>query len=289
MAAVRGRVGAFPYLLLAPYMVVFAVFLAYPAGRGAFISLFDWGLFGPDRFVGLSNYAALLDDERFWRALWITFAYAAIYVPLAVCASLALAVLLHRHVPGVALFRTAFFLPTAINVAVASIAIGWVLDPEIGVLNRLLRAGGLPGQSWVSQPGWALFAVSLVALWTTAGLKIAVLLAGLEGIPDDLYESARLDGSTAWQDVRYITVPLLRPVLLLVGVLSLIEAFQVFGEVMMLTGGGPDGSTTVLSLLLYREGFESFALGRAAAIGVLITLMVALLSVLQFRALRSRA
>lgn len=283
-----GRVRAFPYLLLAPYMAVFLLFLAYPAARGFYISLFDWGIFGPDRFVGVGNYAALWDDDRFWRSLRITAAYAALYVPLAVGVSLLLAVLLRRRAPGIGLFRTAFFLPIAINVAVASIAIGWVLDPQMGVLNRLLGLVRLPGQAWLSQPGWALFAISLVTLWSAAGLKIIIFLAGLEGIPDELYEAARLDGSTSVQAAWHITVPLLRPILLMVGVLSLIEAFQVFGEVLLLTDGGPDGSTTVLTLLLYREGFQSFALGRAAAIGVVITLVIAILSAVQFRALRSR-
>ncbi|WP_157934012.1 carbohydrate ABC transporter permease [Microvirga ossetica] len=252
------------------------------------MSLFDWGIFGPNEFVGMDNYRSLVGDDRFWRAMRATFSFALIYVPLIVCVSLLIAVLLHRKLPGIEIFRTAFVLPIVINVAVAAIAIQWTIDPEIGILNRILTSIGLPGQAWLSQPGWALFAISLVTMWINSGFMIVIFLTGLENIPDELYEAARLDGSTSLQDLLYITVPLLKPITLLVTVLSLIHAFQVFGEVLIMTEGGPYGSTTVLTLLLYEEGFKKFALGRAAAIGTVITLIIAALSFIQFRVFREQ-
>jgi ABC-type sugar transport system permease subunit len=145
---------------------------------------------------------------------------------------------------------------------------------------------GLPGQNLLSQPGWALFVIALVTLWINVGFMVIILLAGLENIPDELYEAAKLDGSNSLTDLVFITIPLLRPILLIVVVLSIVHAFQIFGEVLIMTQGGPFGSTTVLTMLLYEEGFQRFALGRAAAIGVVITVIIATLSFIQFRFFR---
>lgn len=284
MATQRARL--LPYLLAGPYILVFAVFAAYPVGRAIYMSLFDWGIFGPNAFVGLGNYFSLFEDARFWGSVGVTTSFAAIYVPLIVISSLLIAVLLHRKLPGIAIFRTAFFIPIVINVAVAAIAFNWLLEPDVGLVDQVLNFFGLPGQRMLSQPGWALFAIAIVALWTQAGFMVIILLAGLENIPDDIYEAAKLDGSRPFHDLIYITIPLLRPILLIVMVLSIVHAFQVFGEVFIITEGGPYGSTTVMTMLLYEEGFQRFALGRAAAIGVVITVIIAALSFVQFRFFR---
>ncbi|WP_439602588.1 carbohydrate ABC transporter permease [Devosia sp.] len=285
----RLRSTLFPYLLAGPYVALFAVFVAYPVGRALYMSLFDWGIFGPNAFIGLDNYTSLIGDRRFWSSFWITSGFAAMYVPMITVISLVLAVMLHRKLPGIGIFRTAFFLPIVINVAVAAIAFNWLFEPSIGTIDKVLNFIGLPGQNLLQIPGWSLFVISLVTLWINVGFMVIILLAGLENIPDELYEAARLDGSTALQDLVLITVPLLRPILLIVVVLSIVQAFQIFGEVLIMTQGGPFGSTTVLTMLLYEEGFERFALGRAAAIGVVITLIIATLSFIQFRFFRREA
>ncbi|KAB0678546.1 carbohydrate ABC transporter permease [Aureimonas leprariae] len=287
-AVPRRRVSAFPYLLVAPYLALFAVFLGYPIVRAFWISLFDWGIFGPNAFVGAENYLSLFGDGRFWRSFRTTAAFALIYVPMIMVISTVLAALLHRKLPGIAAFRTIVFFPLVVNVAVASIAFKWLFEPEAGTINQFLRLLHLPDQTFLSQPGWALFAVSLVALWINVGFMVIIILAGLENIPDDLYEAATLDGSTPVGSFFHITLPLLRPVLLVVLVLSLIQAFQVFGEVLIMTDGGPFQSTEVLTMLLYEEGFRNFALGRASAIGVVITMVIAALSLVQFRLFRER-
>lgn len=278
----------FPFLLVAPYLIIFAVFLGYPIVRAVYISFFDWGIFGPNGFVGLGNYTSLFSDSRFWRSLLTTVQFAAIFVPLIMVVSVVLAVLLHRKLPGISIFRTAFFFPLVVNVAVASIAFRWLFEPQAGTINQILRLLNLPDQTWLSQPGWALVAIALISLWGGVGFMVIILLAGLENIPDDLYEAAELDGSNAFQNFFFITLPLLKPIMLIVMILSLIQAFQVFGEVLILTGGGPFGSTEVLTMLLYEEGFRNFSIGRAAAIGVVITLIIAALSLIQFRVFRQR-
>jgi ABC-type sugar transport system permease subunit len=275
-----------PYVLVAPYLIMFAIFSAYPIGRAFYMSAFDWGIFGPNAFVGWGNYVALINDARFWRAFGVTVSFTLMFVPSLVIISLLLAVLLHRALPGIALLRTVFFLPLVVNVAVAAIAFNWLFQPSAGFINQLLDLVGLPRQSWLSQPGWALVVITLVALWMNVGFMVIILLAGLENISDEIYEAARLDGSRPFHDLIYITIPLLKPILLIVMILGLINGFQVFGEVLIMTQGGPFGSTTVLTMLLYQEGFERFSLGRAAAIGVIITVVIASLSIIQFRFFR---
>jgi len=278
----------FPFLLVGPYLLVFAVFLGYPIVRAIYISLFDWGIFGPNEFVGLGNYLSLFEDSRFWASFFTTARFALIYVPLVMVVSVVLAVLLHRKLPGIAIFRTIIFFPLVVNVAVASIAFKWLFDPQAGTINQILRLLHLPDQAWLSEPGWALIAISLITLWINVGFMVIILLAGLENIPDDLYEAANLDGSNPVQDFFFITLPLLKPIMLIVMILSLVQAFQVFGEVLIMTQGGPFGSTEVLTMLLYEEGFRNFAIGRAAAIGVVITIIIAALSLVQFRIFRQR-
>ena len=265
----------FPYLLLAPYLIAFVIFLAFPIVRGFYMSLFDWGIFGPREFLGLKNYATLFEEPQFWQAFSNTLTFTIMYVPMVVILSLVLAVLLSKKIRGMGWFRTAFFLPIVINVATATIAVRWLLDSEIGVVNRLLAMLNLPTQSWLNQEGWAMFAVALVSVWSSPGINIVMFLAGLENIPQELYEAVMVDGGNAWHKFTKITLPLLRPFTLLVTILSLIRALQVFGEIYMLTQGGPYGSTTVLTYLLYE--------GTAAAIGVFMTLLIAVVSLIQFK------
>ncbi|NMB45809.1 MAG: sugar ABC transporter permease [Firmicutes bacterium] len=273
----------FPYLLLAPYLIAFVIFLAFPIVRGFYMSLFDWGIFGPREFLGLKNYATLFEEPQFWQAFSNTLTFTIMYVPMVVILSLVLAVLLSKKIRGMGWFRTAFFLPIVINVATATIAVRWLLDSEIGVVNRLLAMLNLPTQSWLNQEGWAMFAVALVSVWSSSGINIVMFLAGLENIPQELYEAVMVDGGNAWHKFTKITLPLLRPFTLLVTILSLIRALQVFGEIYMLTQGGPYGSTTVLTYLLYEEGFTYFRFGTAAAIGVFMTLLIAVVSLIQFK------
>jgi ABC-type sugar transport system permease subunit len=279
---------SFPYLLLAPYLVVFVVFLGYPIVRGIYMSLFDWGIMGPRAFVGFENYIDLFTDDRFWRVVGNSFFFVALYVPSVVTVSLLLAILLDKFFPGITLFRAAFFLPIVINLSVSAIAIRWMMDPQIGLLNRVLVGLHLPPQTWLNQQGWAMVVVVLVVLWSSAGFNIIIFLAGLRGISEEIYDAALVDGSTGWRTVLHITIPLLKPVILLVTVLSTISALQVFGEIFVLTNGGPFGSTTVLAYYLYDQGFGRFRFGVAAAVGVVMTAFIAVLTLIQFRFFRTQ-
>jgi ABC-type sugar transport system permease subunit len=274
--------------MVGPYLILFGVFLGYPILRAFYISLWDWGIFGPNAFVGIGNYIDLAQSDRFWNSFFTTVRFAAIYVPMIMVVSVVLAVLLHRKLPAIEIFRTAIFFPLVVNVAVASIAFKWLFEPQAGTINQLLRLLHLPDQAWLSDPSWALVAIALITLWINVGFMVIILLAGLENIPDELYEAAHLDGSNPLQDFFYITLPMLRPIMLIVMILSLVQAFQVFGEVLIMTQGGPFGSTEVMTMLLYEEGFRDFHIGKAAAIGVVITFIIAALSLIQFRFFRQQ-
>ncbi|MAU08538.1 MAG: ABC transporter permease [Anaerolineaceae bacterium] len=278
----------FPYILLTPYLIFFLLFLAYPILRGGYMSFFDWGIMGPKEYLGLGNYVDLFTDDRFWRVLGNSFLFMLLYVPPVILVSMFLAVLLHGFIPGIGIFRSIFFLPMVINVSVSAIAIKWLMDPQIGLLNRILDIFGIAPQTWLNQQGWAMLVVSLVVIWSSSGFNIIIFLAGLENISKEIYEAAEVDGSNPWTTFFRITVPLLRPVILLVTVLSVIGSLQVFGEIFMLTGGGPFGSTTVLAYYLYEKGFNNFDFGVAAAVGVVMTGIIAILTLIQFRFLGER-
>lgn len=278
----------FPYLLLLPYLIVFVVFLGYPILRGFYMSLFDWGIMGPREFVGLENYVDLLGDDRFWRVIGNSLLFVVLYVPSIVIVSLLLAILLDKYMPGITIFRAAFFLPIVINLSVSAIAIRWIMDSQIGLLNRVLTALNIPPQTWLNQQGWAMVVVVLVVVWSSAGFNIIIFLAGLRNISEEIFDAALVDGSTGWRTLWRITIPLMRPVILLVTVLSTISAFQVFGEIFVLTNGGPFGSTTVLAFYLYEQGFGRFRFGVAAAVGVIMTTFIAILTLIQFRFFRTQ-
>lgn len=273
--------------MLAPYLVVFVIFLGYPIVRGFYMSLFDWGIMGPREFVGLENYVDLFGDDRFWRVIGNSLTFVVMYVPAVVAISLLLAILLDKFFPGISLFRAAFFLPIVINLSVSAIAIRWIMDSQIGLLNRVLTGLNIPPQTWLNQQGWAMLVVVLVVIWSSAGFNIIIFLAGLRNISEEIYDAAMVDGSTGWNTTWHITIPLMRPVILLVTVLATIGAFQVFGEIFVLTGGGPFGSTTVLAYYLYDQGFGRFRFGVAAAVGVVMTAFIAVLTLIQFRFFRS--
>jgi len=238
--------------------------------------------------VKFQNYIDLFSEDIFWSSLVNTLQFTILYVPAVVIVSLIMAVMLKNKLPGMYFFRTSFFLPIVINVAAAAISLKWILAPEIGLLNRILDALNLPAQSWLNQGTGAMFVVALVTLWMSSGFYIIIFLAGLDNIPKELYESAVVDGSNSFKNMIYITMPLIKPVTLLVTILALVRALTSFGQIYMLTGGGPYGSTRVITYLLFEEGFSQFNFGRAAALGVITTFLIAVISFVQFKLFKEK-
>lgn len=286
--AARGpgrRPGAWPWLFVGPTAAGIAVLYVWPLVQNVFYSFTRWGPFGGAELVGTDNYAALLTDGDLLLALGNTVAYTAIVlagIPLAVV----VATLLER--PGLRfawLYRTMFFAPYVAMPTAVALVWRMIYNGDFGVLNQALAALGIDGPHWVSTPGYALLAVGVVGLWSSLGLSVILLGAGLRSIPPEVYEAAQLDGAGSWRILRSITVPLLTPSIFFVSVLTVIGAFQLFDLLFALLGQENPAMRATQSLVLkfYNEGFVAGDKGYAAAIGVVILLVIGAVTAWQFR------
>ena len=286
-AGVRRRDALIAYLFLAPGLLLFGAFRVYPLLEGLWLSFTNARL-GRSAYawVGLANYARLLDDTRFHTSLWNTAFYTAASTLPILALPLALAVLLNRGALRTAL-RSAFFFPFTLSVVTVGLTWLWLLDPVIGPFSYYLRALGLPVRPWLADPATAMWAIIFTTVWWVAGYYLVVYLAGLQDIPRELYEAAALDGAGGWTSFRAITLPLLRPVLLFVFVTHIIGSFQIFGQVFILTQGGPGDATRTVVQHLYETAFQNFFhFGAATAMAWVLFAIIVGFSLLQFRLLR---
>ena len=277
-----------PYLFLAPGLLLFAVFRLYPLFDGLRLSFTNARL-GRAQYawVGLANYTRLLDDTRFHTSLWNTALYSLASTLPILAIPLALAVALHRGVGLTTLLRSAFFFPFTLSVVTVGLTWLWLLDPVVGPFNYYLRALGVPVRSWLADPATAMAAIIVTTVWWVAGYYLVIYLAGLQDIPRELYEAAALDGAGNWTAFWSITLPLLRPVLLFVFVTHVIGSFQIFGQVFILTQGGPGDATRTAVQHLYETAFQNFfAFGSASAMAWVLFAFIVGFSLLQFRLLR---
>jgi multiple sugar transport system permease protein len=275
-----------PFLYVAPFLIFFTIFQIYPIFYGMYISLTKWDLVSAPKFAGLTNYINLGKDTLFWTSLRNTVFFVGLNAPLAVAIPLGLAILVSDAIPGRALFRSAFTTPLMISVSSVGVLWVWFLNPTFGLINHYFELVGLPDQNWLTQNGWAMVAVVITTVWWTSGWNLVLFLAGLQEISENLYEAAKLDGANSWALFRYITVPGLRTTLLFVGVTTIIGSFRVFGQVLVMTNGGPFDSTRTLVQHIYETGFRNFRMGSASAIAWALFLIVMIFTLLQFRLLR---
>lgn len=285
----RLRAGWRAYLFLAPSTIILLVFVAYPIARSAWLSLHDGSYLSPAyKFVGLANYRELWHDSRFWNALRNTIIFSAVVVPTQVVASLALASALRRNSLANRLARSIFFFPVIASLATMAIVWKFLLDPDIGFLDQVLRAVGLPHVNFLQSTTWALPSVMLVSVWKNVGFTMVILLAAMQDVPRTHYEAAALDGAGRWAAFRYVTLPSLRPSLLFCTVISVIASLQLFDQVYVMTGGGPLFHTETLVTYMYVNGFQQYRSGYAAAIAWVLFLLIMLASLLQLRLFRYR-
>ena len=270
--------------LLAPGLILLLIFLVWPTLNAFWLSFHRENLLGTQReWVGLANYAEMLRDPAFWRAVGATFLFAAIVVPVQIFLGMVAALMVARPFPGVNFFRTLFFLTTAVPTAVAAVAWGWFLHPVGGLLNRWLEAMGLPPQPWLTSVELALPTLAIVTAWAGVGFTAILLTAGLQQIPEDLYEAARIDGASTWRQFWHITLPLLSPTLFLVALLTVLNSLTAFGQIHLLTRGGPAESTMVWVYRIYQDAFFNFRFSYASAQAVALFLVLLLLAGVQFR------
>jgi multiple sugar transport system permease protein len=274
-------------LVLAPAMIGLAVFRAYPIALAVFESLFTT-IRGERLFVGLGNYADLFTSSGFWNSLWVTLWFNLIMNPLQIALALLLALMFVQKAPGMFIFRLLFLVPIGVSLPVAVIIWRIILLPE-GLLNGALGSVGLGPFRFLTSSDLALYSIIAIATWKGISYWMIFLIGGLQNIPAEMYEAARLEGASAWQRLWLITLPLLRPTLLFVLVADVTINFLLFAPIFMLTGGGPRGSTNVLMYEAYKAGFVFGDMGRAMAIVVCIVLLLLVIVGLQFRLLSGRS
>jgi multiple sugar transport system permease protein len=275
------------YFFIAPSATLFAIFIALPLARAVLLSFQDVGL-RRSEYVGLENFAFLIDSDLFHKALANTFIYAFFVVTCWTSASFAVAVMLQPFNNAVrAVFRGAFYLPYVTSVVVLSLVWLWIFQPDFGFLNYLLSLFGIPRVLWLQHPDSALWSIILSTVLIVPGTGVVIYSAALGSIPAEYYDAAEVEGANAFDRLRYITFPLLRPTTLYLVVIYTIAGFQIFERVYIMTGGGPVNSTTTLVQLIYRTAFADFNYGRASAIALVLFVIVAAFSFLQFRVLNS--
>ncbi len=270
------------WLLLSPALGAIALFFALPLIAALLLSLTDFDIYALAdlrnlRFVGAGNYLRLLRDPLFWKVIRNTLVFVVLGVPLTVGAALGGALLVNSKVAKLrGLFRTIFFAPVVTTLVAVAVIFRYLYHPRYGLINQMLGLLHLPAIDWLGDPAWATVAITLLAVWRSFGYGLVIYVVGLQAIPESLYEAAELDGAGAWRQLRDITLPLLKPTTIFVGILITVSLFQIFAEPYVMTRGGPLYATTSITLLMYEQGFRWWNLGAAAAIAfVLFALIIA--------------
>ncbi len=283
----RGPVAAearWAWLFLAPTLVGLAILSAGPILATLGISFTRWDLLRAPAWAGLDNFVALFGDQRFLLALRNTAFYTATSVPLGMVLALGLALALNTRVRGIALVRTAYFLPVVTSATAVALVWSWIYSPANGLLNQALGAFGIPAQKWITDPLWAMPAIVVMSVWQGLGTNVIIFLAGLQGVPQEYYDAASVDGAGRGARFRHVTLPLLTPSIFFTGILSLIGSFQVFDQVYVLANPGkPTTATITIVYFIYENGFRNFKMGYAAAASWVFFLVVALLTAVYFR------
>lgn len=272
-----------PYLFLLPSFALLIVFSFIPFFQGLYFSLTDYPLLQSPRFIGLDNFTRLFRDPLFMASLTNTLVYMSATVVLRVVLGLLLAVALNGKLRGRVALRAIFYLPVIAPLVTVSVIWRIIFDTYSGILNAGLDVFGIAPIPWLTSTAWAMPAVIIMSVWKTFGWNIVIFLAGLQGIPQQLYEAAAIDGASKFRTFIHITLPLLKPTVLLAVVTSTISASQVFDQVYVMTGGGPGYSTMTLGQMVYTAGFQNYEMGYASAVSVILLLISLILTLVQFR------
>lgn len=278
----RNRLVGYAFLL--PNFIGFLLFVFIPIIASLVISFTNWDAFNPPEFIGLANYARLLQDKVFHVSLLNNLYYTAISIPATLVLALTVAMVLNKALKGVRIFRAAFFIPNVTNIIAIAIVWQLLLHPTIGPINGFLRAIGIADPPrWFASRDWAMLGVILVSVWQKAGYFMVIYLAGLQGIPQFMYEAADIDGASGWQKFIHVTLPMLSPVIFFTSVIAIIHSFKVFAQIFALTEGGPGYATNVLVYQIYVEGFKKYDFGYASAMAYVLFAIISVVTLIQFR------
>lgn len=271
------------YLLVTPYIVHVFVFVLFPVAFSLFLTFHEWNIIGPMKYVGLTNYSKLLEDQYFFKSIRNTLVFLVIHIPLQIIIALGLAVILNQKLWFRAFFRGAFFMPVVVSGVVITIMWQQMYGYEMGSINKLLMSLGFDKIGWLIDPAWAMPSIAIMATWKNVGLYIILFLVGLQSVPKSLYEAADLEGATQWQQFKFITIPVINPTIVMVIILSTIGGFSLFIEPYVMTGGGPLNSTLSSVLYIYKQGFFYYHMGYAATLGLVFALLILFVVFIQRR------
>ena len=279
------RINFYGYLFLSPWLIGFVVFTVGPLIASLALSFTKYNLMKPPRFIGFGNYVqALTKDDLFFPSIARTFYYAFLSVPLGMIGSLVLAILLNVKVKGTVLFRTLFYMPSLVPIVAAAILFGWLLQPDWGIVNVIIRKFGVAAPQWFNDRRWAVPSLVLMSLWLSiGGTRMIIFLAGLQNVPEELYDASAIDGADTWARLRHVTLPLLSPTIFFNLVLGIIGALQVFTAAFVTTAGGPAYATWFFNLHIYKQAFDYFNMGYAATLAWLFAIIIVGLTLIQQR------
>lgn len=282
--SLRTREAIAAYVFLAPFLIFFSIFFVRAAVQSINYSLYDWRLLRPSRpYIGLENYQDLLDDNIWWDSVKHTVVFAALTVTGTTILGLAAAMAVTRPVQGQGIYRVIFYIPQLMSVGAIGLIWNWLLSGQFGVINYILSFFGVHPINWLGDPNLVVPALSFTTIWWTFGFPMLIFIAGIQGIPEHLYEAAKIDGANSTQQFFYITLPLLRPTILFVTVTGVIGHFQVFGQPYIISGGGgPGRSSWTVIIYLYQQAWVAFRMGYGAAVAVVIAVMMAVITGVQF-------
>ncbi len=256
-------------LFVSPFLIGFACFVTYPIVASLYYSFCDFNIFQKPTWIGIENYKNMVRDDLFVTSVYNTLYYTLLYIPFSLFFGIGMALLLNTKIKGLSIYRTIYYLPTLVPTIAASILWIQILDPTYGLINNILRFLGINGPGWIADPKWSKLSLVVMGFWGIGG-SVIIYLAGLQDVPQQLYEAAELDGASNWQKVIYVTLPMISPIILFNLIMGIIGALQYFTQAYVMTNGGPANSTLFYSLYLYRNAFQFFHMGYASAMAWLL-------------------
>ena len=267
---------------LAPNITGFLAFVLIPVFASLFLVFTEWDILTPPKWVGFTNFIRLFSDPTFWQVLKNTLFYTVISIPLSMLLSFLLALFMNQKIKGITIYRTIYFIPVVSSMVAVSLMWRWIYNADFGLLNYFLGLLRIEPVSWLTDTRWAMPAIIMMSVWKGLGSGMVIFLAGLQGIPKQLYEAADIDGASGFYKVMKITIPLLTPTFFFVLITNIISSFQVFDQTYVLTQGGPMGSTTTIVYYIYKNAFEWFKMGYASAIAWVLFVFIFALTMLQW-------
>lgn len=270
-----------PYLLVSPYLIFVTVFVLFPVLFCFYLTFHKWNIISPMKFIGVSNYTRLLHDHLFWKAIGNTLKFLLLHIPLQLIVSLLLAYLLNHKLKAIAFFRASFFMPVIVSGVVVTILWQQLLGFDFGLINRLMQSAGFKKTGWLVDPDIAIYSIAVMATWKNVGLYVILFLVGLQTVPEQYYEAAKMEGATKWQQFYHITLPMINPTIFMVVILSTIGGFSLFIEPYIMTGGGPLNSTLSAVLYIYKQAFQYYNMGYSATLGFFYALLIMTVVIIQ--------